>query len=220
MPDSRSDDKSSPVQRHYDTIISQFDDISQDEKNDLVRQIENVISSESITATSRLFAFTPKHRGVLFPAVVNSTALILIALVVFISTLLYRIKYTEMSMETSTFLSTERRILDEFREESERQLQEKDKEIVTIQAEVEELDRQIEGLKQIMQSSIDNRENELSQAMQEALDSERARLGSQGFSEAESKRKIVELEERMSSEYNRQLEAYRKESEVTLKERE
>ena len=220
MSDSRSDDKATPVQKHYDTIISQFDDISQDEKNDLVRQIENVISSESITATSRLFAFTPKHRGVLFPAVVNSTALILIALVVFISTLLYRIKYTEMSMETSTFLSTERRILDEFREESERQLQEKDKEIVTIQAEVEELDRQIEGLKQIMQSSIDNRENELSQAMQEALDSERARLGSQGFSEAEIKRKIAELEERMSSEYNRQLEAYRKESEASLKERE
>lgn len=220
MPDSRSDDKSSPVQKHYDTIISQFDDISQDEKNDLVRQIENVISSESITATSRLFAFKPRHRGVLFPAVINSAALILIALVVFISTLLYRIKYSEMSMETSTYLSTERRILDEFREESERQLQEKDKEIVTIQAEVEELDRQIEELKGIMQSSIDNRENELRQAMHEALDSERARLRTQGISEEEINKRIGGLEERMSSEYNRQLEEYRRESEASLKARE
>jgi len=220
MPDPRSDDKSSPVQKHYDTIISQFDDISQDEKDDLVRQIENVISSESITATSRLFAFKPRHRGILFPAVINSTALILIALVVIISTLLYRIKYTEMSMETSTFLSTERRILDEFREESERQLQKKDEEIVTIQAEVEELDRQIAELKRIMQSSIDNRENELKQTMQEALDSERARLRTQGVSEEEINKRMGELEARMSSEYNRQLEEYRRESEASLKERE
>ena len=125
-----------------------------------------------------------------------------------------------MSLETGTFLSTERRILDVFREESERQLEERDKAIVTIQDEVQELDRQIEELKRIMQSSIDNREKELRQAMQDALDSERARLRGQGISEEEIDRRIGELEERMSSEYNRQLEEYMRKSAATLKERE
>ena len=220
MPDSHSDDKSSPVQKHYDTIISQFDDISQEEKRDLVRQIEGAVSSESIAATSRLIAFKPKNKGILFPVVINSAALVLIALVVFFSAIIYRVRHSEMSLETGTFLSTERRILDVFREESERQLQEKDKKIVTIEAEVEELDRQIEELKRIMQSSIDNREKELRQAMQDALDSERARLRGQGISEEEIDRRIGELEERMSSEYNRQLEEYMRESAATLKERE
>jgi len=220
MTDSRSEDTTSPVQKHYDSIISQFDDISQEEKRDLVRQIEGAVSSESIAATSRLFAFKPKNKGILFPVVINSAALVLIALVVFFSAIIYRVRHSEMSLETGTFLSTERRILDVFREESERQLEERDKAIVTIQDEVQELDRQIEELKRIMQSSIDNREKELRQAMQDALDSERARLRGQGISEEEIDRRIGELEERMSSEYNRQLEEYMRKSAATLKERE
>ena len=220
MTDSRSEDTTSPVQKHYDSIISQFDDISQEEKRDLVRQIEGAVSSESITATSRLIAFKPKNKGILFPVVINSAALVLIALVVFFSAIIYRVRHSEMSLETGTFLSTERRILDVFREESERRLEERDKAIVTIQDEVQELDRQIEELKRIMQSSIDNREKELRQAMQDALDSERARLHGQGISEEEIDRRIGELEERMSSEYNRQLEEYMRASAATLKERE
>ena len=220
MTDSRSEDTTSPVQKHYDSIISQFDDISQEEKRDLVRQIEGAVSSESIAATSRLIAFKPKNKGILFPVVINSAALVLIALVVFFSAIIYRVRHSEMSLETGTFLSTERRILDVFREESERQLEERDKTIVTIQDEVQELDRQIEELKRIMQSSIDNREKELRQAMQDALDSERARLRGQGISEEEIDRRIGELEERMSSEYNRQLEEYMRESAATLKKRE
>ncbi len=220
MTDSRSEDTTSPVQKHYDSIISQFDDISQEEKRDLVRQIEGAVSSESIAATSRLIAFKPKNKGILFPVVINSAALVLIALVVFFSAIIYRVRHSEMSLETGTFLSTERRILDVFREESERQLEERDKAIVTIQDEVQELDRQIEELKRIMQSSIDNREKELRQAMQDALGSERARLRGQGISEEEIDRRIGELEERMSSEYNRQLEEYMRESAATLKKRE
>ncbi len=220
MTDVTSTDKASPVQRHYDAIISQFDDISQAEKNDLVRQIEEVVSSESISATSRLIAFKPEHKGILFPAIINSTAVILIALVVVLSALYFRIRHAEMSIESTAFISTERRILDEFRKESDRQLQQKDEKIVTIQAEVKELDRQIAELKRIMQSSIDDREAELKQAMLEALDSERARLRAQGISEQEIQRRIKELETRMSSEYNRQLEQYRKASEASFKERE
>jgi uncharacterized protein YdcH (DUF465 family) len=217
---SHTDDSVSPVQKHYDTIISQFDDISQEEKRDLIEQIEGVVSKDSIAATSRLIAFKPKNRGVFFPVLINTSALLLIAFVVFLSALYFRVKHTEMSLETDTFLSTEKRIIEEYREESEQKLRQKDNQIVKIQAEVEELDKQIEELKSIMQASIATREQELRRTMEEALESEQARLRAQGLSEEQIKVRIAELEKRMSSEYTRQLEQYRIESEATFRERE
>ena len=197
-----------------------YEDISPEERRELNAQIDEALSRENIAATAQSMHFDPQRNGTKLPLAVNIAAVLLIGLVLLTALRFYGTRRSEMSLETRTYLTTERSIVETLIRESEEKLRKKNQEIYQIEQEVVALDRQIERLRMTLESNIRDREMELRRSMEQALRSERERLISMGYSDREIDARITELEERMSSEFRQELERYRQAERATFRERE
>ena len=201
-------------------LVMEDSRISEEDRQEILSQIELVVEENQIPVTDELFKLHPKKRGALFPILLNLVTLVLVAGGVLFMFRYFQARQESLSTETQEFLSTEGKLIEELRKESEEALAAKEQEINKIQDELQELDRQSRDLQENMEKSIRQREEELRRELEAELSAERERLQNQGVSQQEIEAQLGALEARRNEEFNRQITEYREQVQVELEQKE
>jgi chromosome segregation ATPase len=195
-------------------------DISFDEQIEIIGQINEVLEKNRIEIKADTFAFTPKKQGNLIPLLINAGAVLILLAGAF--SLLYFFNREERSLisESATVLTAEGKLIKALREESEEQLSQKDRQIATIQARLEDLQIQAETAKLETEAKILEREDQLRAELEAELAAERQKLQAEGLSASTINDQLRTLEERLTTENRNQLAAFRRQSEEELADKE
>lgn len=201
-------------------VLLEDSQISEEDRQEILEQIEKVVAENRIPVDETLFQITPRKGGALFPILLNLITILLVGGAVFFAFRYFQARQEVLSLETRQYLSTEGKLIEELRKESQEKIRQKEQEIGQIQAELEELDRQSRELQEDMETRVEARAEQLREELEAELAAERERLREQGISQEEIEAQLRELEESRSAEFSSRLEAFRREMETELQEKE
>jgi hypothetical protein len=188
--------------------------ISFEDQKDILSHIERVAQSSRILAGPDTWKVRPNKRGAFLPIVVNVAALLAIAGGIFGLSKAFSPDTQSVRNGSATLSSAEGRLLQEIKRESEGKIQEKDKEIASIQERMLALDKEKEQLRLSIDERIKAKEAELRDQLKVELEKERQRLIAQGLSEAAIQEKLKEFEKRKTEEFRAQLDEFAKKADA------
>ncbi len=197
--------------------------ISREDQKDILAQIDQVAQENRIRVNPEVFAFRSRKRGFLFPLTVNLLAAISLAGGIYLLYHFFQQDESTVSGTRNTLVSAEGKLLRELKRQADARIAEKEQEIASIQARLEEIDKEREALESGMEERLALRESELRRTLEQELAAERERLLGQGLSETEVQRRMAEFEAAKEKElqdkvagFRRELEAERRRQEETL----
>ncbi len=198
--------------------------ISREEQKEIRQEIEQAAAQNRIKVSPEMFVVKAAKRGVLFPIVVNVTALIALTAGLAVLYFLFQRGESQAAREDTTTITAEGKLLAEVKKESEARLQEKNAQIGQIQGQLADIDKQRQDLQSNMDAKVHARESELRAAMAAELDAEKTRLQKQGLSDQEIQKRLADLEAQKTSavsselaDFKAQADAERKKSEAALR---
>ena len=197
-------------------------EISSRERQEISVRIDEMVAGARKPVQGADHPLRVAPRGVLFPLLVNLGAVALIAAgVYFLPRLFDRDEQTIVALSAEE-PAGEARIVSAVVREGEEKLAAKDREIVGIQARIDDLGRDLVSLRTGRDAEIARREQALREALAAELAAERQRLEKTGASTASLEKQIAALDQKRTTELQQQLEAYRKQkdAEITSKEKE
>ncbi len=203
-----------------DEISVKIESFSQEEKKEILQQIDRISAGSKISITPELFEVKPAKKGWTLPLVINILGLVVIAGGFFFANRYFQAKEETMVLEEKTYVSAEDSVVKELKKQTEEKLKQKEEEISKIQSELAKLDKESASLKATMESQIKAKEDELKRQMQIEMEKERARLKSKGISSAEMEKQLKEFQNKKELDINTALESFKIQSEAALKEKE
>ncbi|MFP4561978.1 MAG: hypothetical protein ACLFRY_01595 [Spirochaetia bacterium] len=210
-----------PEQEHNgDFIFVDDSNVTEEDRKEILEQIDHVVETNRIPVTGEMFRLKAKRGGGLFPLLMNVILLALAAGGIFYAFRYFETRQESLSEESRGYLSTEGRLIEEMRRESEARLRQKEMEIGRIRQELDELDRQSRELRQSMDERIESREAELRSRLEAELEAERRRLQAQGVSREDISERLDTLEQQRLNEAQDELEEFRAEAQAEIRQRE
>lgn len=194
--------------------------VTEEDRKEILEQIDHVVETNRIPVTGEMFRLKAKRGGGLFPLLMNVILLALAAGVIFYAFRYFETRQASLSEESQGYLSTEGRLIEEMRRESEARLRQKEMEISRISQELDELDRQSRELRQSMEERIESREAELRSRLEAELEAERRRLQARGVSQEDISERLDILEQQRLDEAQDELEEFRAEAQAEIRLRE
>ena|GEM_PF-1312754 len=191
-----------------------FKGVPEEERILILNQINEVLDRNRIDIDDKKLMFTPQKSGALLPVLINIFALAVLAGGIFLFFFFFNQNEASITQETATAETAEGRLIKALKEESERQISEKENEIAAIQDQLENAKLEQERLKAETEAEISRRERELRSTLEAELEAERQRLREEGFSEEIIAEKLKEFEEQKRLEFDAQLAAYTSELEA------
>jgi len=198
--------------------------ITPEEQRAIRAEIEKVATGSRISVDPGMFAVKAAKRGVLFPVLVNAFALLVLAAGLAVLYFLFQRGESQLSREDTVTITAEGKLLAEVKKESEARLQEKNKQISTIQGQLAAIDKQRQDLQANMDERVQAKEAALRATMASELDAEKARLRKEGLSDQDIQARLEDLEAQKNAAFTRDLNAFktqadadRQKSEAALK---
>ncbi|MCK5674687.1 MAG: hypothetical protein KAH95_15005, partial [Spirochaetales bacterium] len=209
-------------------IQSQPDDIqlsgleghSEKEKQEILSEIDQITEQNRLTVSDDLFKITPLKKGGTLPLVINILGIIAIATSFYFTNRYFQEQEQSMAMEESSYDSTAGSVIERLKEQAEKDLNDKEMEILNIQGKLAELDKESASLRENMDSQIRDKELELRSEMEVALADERARLQNQDISTAELEKQLQEFQAAKENTFTAAIADFKSESEAAIKEKE
>lgn len=203
-----------------DDIPVEVDGFSEEERREIVAQIDQVATSNRLGTSEAFTKFEPEKKGALFPLIVNILAVLLIAAGVFGTNYYFSQRIEELSVQSTQIESAEGKILEEVKKESEQKLKAKETEISKIREDLQQIELERQTLQDSMQAEIEAKEQELQEELRAALSSERRRLESEGVDSEEMENRLEQFREQQEERYSAALQEYRSETMQQLEEKE
>ncbi len=188
--------------------------ISKEDQQDILTQIEKIAVESRMQISPEVFHIKSLKKGVLFPLIINLAAVLVLAVGIFTLNLLFRRGEESILEEKVIITTTEGKLLEELKRESDNKLREKNSEIDDIQNRLSAIDKERQDLQDNMDSKIQERESTLRKTLEDALAAEKQQLKDQGLSEEDINAKITDLENKKELEFNESLETFKKEAEA------
>lgn len=182
--------------------------ISAEDRREILLHIDEVSRSSRIVAGPDTWKVRPRKRGGALPLVVNAAGAALLALGLILIGRLVAPEREGAGSSTAALASAEGRLLQEIKREAEGRIQEKDREIASIQERMAALDRERVGLLASVEERVRAKEAELRAALDQELERERQRLIAEGLSEAAIRERLAEFERRKTEEFKAALAAF------------
>ncbi len=186
----------------------------EDEAREIEQEIEERTRRQRMEITPELFRVSPRRKRFWLAAVVNLTAILVLAGGIWGAILLFESQEESRQAEVSLLASTEGRILAAVREEAEASLAEAEAEIRNAQSQLEQIAAERNALAQDFDSRIADREAELESELQAQLAAERDRLQGAGLSEEQIAAELAEFEAQRQQQFDAQLASFRAEAEA------
>ncbi len=210
----------SPPGSDTDSELLESAEMSEEDKQEILQEIDKLVERNKIPVTDDLFKLKPRKKGGVFPLVLNLVMLLLVGGGVYFAFRYFDDRQENLSLETEQYFSTEGKLIEELKKESEIKLRKKDEEIQKIQNEIVELDRQSAALRENMEEQIRSREEQLRQTLEAELETERQRLQALGQSREEIDQQLQVLEAQRQAEFEQELTLFREESQAKLQAKE
>ena len=195
-------------------------DVSPEEREKILEQINEIVEQNRIQIEPDTFDFRPKKRGGVLPAIINISAILLMAGGGYLALRYFNQRQDTLVIQRSTLQSAEGKLLEALKQESEELLSEKEQAINEIQGRLSEMSQERQRLAEEAQDQMRTRETELRLAMEQALIEERSKLRDQGISEDEITSRLSDLEQQKEIEFNLELESVRQAAQAEIEERE
>jgi hypothetical protein len=192
--------------------------ITQEEQKEIRAEIEKVATGSRIAVDPGMFIVKAAKRGVLFPVLVNVLSLAVLAIGLVVLYVLFQSQETQISRgEDTGTITTEGKLLEEVKKESEAKLQEKNQQINDIQGKLAQIDKQRQDLQSTMDAQVQQKEADLRAAMAAELDAEKARLQKQGLSDQDIQKKLADLETQKNTAFQKDLDAFKAQADAERK---
>ncbi|GAF81216.1 unnamed protein product, partial [marine sediment metagenome] len=194
-------------------------DIPEAESEEILSQIDHVVSKNKLTINEKTFSFKARKKGFGLPLVVNLIAVLVIVAGAFLFSYFFGLKEESIVTGDNGITSAEGRLIEKLKEESQAQIAEKEGEIAATREKLQEIAMERDRLESEMGQRISDREVELRTELQRELEAERARLAGEGRSREDIEELIREMESSRAAEYSRQLETFRQTTMQELQEK-
>ena len=194
-------------------------EITLEEREHVLRQIDAAIERNRTPAGADPALMPAEKRGLFFPLIINLTALLLVAAGVLLLFRYFELRKESITLRRDSYLSAEATVIQTLKQQSETRLAAKDREIISIQEELRQVDRERLSLQQNLEAEVSAKERELNRQMAEQLSRERERLLSLGTSEAGIIDRLRVLENRQIDSIDRQIEQHRRELDRRLQDK-
>jgi len=203
-----------------DDQLNSIEGFSREEQQEIRAQIDEISGQNKISVSDELFKITPTKKGGTLPLVINILGIIAIVTSFYFTNRYFQEQEQTMAMEESSYESTEGSVIEELKRQAEEKLNKKQEEISQIQDELSKLDMESASLRENMDSQIKDKELELRSEMEAALADERSRLQSQNISTADLEKQLEEFQANRESAFNADIEKFRNDSALAIKEKE
>ena len=197
-----------------------IEDVSPEDRQKILRQIDEVIDRNRLKVDSDTFAITAKRSGIGLPIWINASIAAVVIGVILTFSLLFNRQEDALANETGTILSAESKLIETLREESQARLQEKDREIRAFQEQLQETLAAQQRLQEETDRTLQEREQQLEQRLLQAVAEERQRLLDQGLSEAAVAERLRTFEAEKRAELEAEFAAFRQQTEEAAAARE
>lgn len=188
------------------------EDISEEDREEILLAIEGVARGNRITVGSDLKKLHPLRKGFVFPLAINVAAAILIAGGLLGLSLFSGQRQTKIKDGQALVATAEGKLIQEIKKDSESKLLEKDKAIADIQGRLGVIDQQRSALAASFEDRVKAKEAEFKTTLQLELEKERKRLLALGLSESAVNERLKKFEAEKNAEFDRELAAFRKQA--------
>lgn len=193
-------------QRGAQPLVDDESGITEEEREKILEQIDDLVAKDRIALNEDSFSFRSQKNSATLPIMINVIALVVIAGGALLLSFLFNRQETAIVQQSKDFVSTESRLIEALKKESQEKLQAKEQEISSIQHQLSQIDNEREQLQAQYADRIAEQEREFQQKLQQALEEERASLQDQGLSEEEIATRLQSLEQSKEQEYASQVE--------------
>ena len=193
----------------YDDVLTEETSISDEDRREILADIEDVVRKNRITVSEDLFRIRPQKSGVLLPTLINILAIAAVGAVFYYSARFFEARQETMSLQVSTVTGAEGRLLEELKRESAEQIARKEEEISRIQDELARIESQARTLQTDFESALQQREEELRAELELELEAERVRLQALDITPAEMDSRLREFEIQKQQELQQRIEEFR-----------
>ncbi len=198
--------------QHDDAFAESSDiGISEDDRREVLKSIENITSENTASLTEDAFVLKGAKSGILFPVLVNLVAFIVVAVVIFLLGRAFQNDSTTIARTSIEFSSLEGQLLRELQKQSQDQISAKEQEIQNFEQRLTGLEEQRQSLSENLLTRIDSRKSEYDELIIGELGDLQATLEREGRSEAEIIRLLAARENALRAFYAEQLALYEEE---------
>ena len=194
--------------------------IHREDQEEIRKEIERVAAENRIAVDDNTFAVQPARKGYSLPLLVNAGAVLLGAALLIGIAAFFRSEEAQVRAETQFGASAQGRIVQELRREAEEALEEKDRRIRQIEAQLAQVRADRAALSDDIDERVRQRELELEAQFERELAAERERLAEEGLSEEEIEEIIAQIRAERIAEIEREVAEYRAQLEEQLAEAE
>jgi|GEM_PF-2014098 len=192
---------------------------TEEEQSEILNEIETAASSAHMQAATVLEAFQPAKRGVLFPVVINLMAVALVVGAWFGAQAYFTNRQDGLKIKTTQLFGAESSLLAKVLEDSKAQLDAKNAEIGSIQANLDKLSQEKNLLVANFDSQLKAKESALRADVAKQLEAEKARLLGLGVSKSDISAKLSEFESQRTAELKQALDNYKKSAQAEIDQR-
>ncbi len=195
---------------------SDASDISVQERDAMLAQIEKVVVAARAPLTPALQDYTPQREGILFPIALNIAAVAVIAAAAVFFSLFFNRQELALTGGAGTTLTGEKALVSTIRREAEDTIRSKDAEIGGIQGALTLTTQRLGALQADSDAQVKKKEVELRAAFDQQLAAEKTRLSGQGASAASVDSQLAIVRDQLQKSYDTSLAAYRQQMSADL----
>ncbi|GEM_PF-1669465 len=206
--------------KSFETRDTEESGIPPGERDEILKEINRIVEKQRIQLKPENLALKPLKKDVTIPIIVNIAAIIVLAAGIYLLFSFFNQKESAYVSSTGNLVTAESKVIETLKKESEKKINEKNREILQIQSKLGEIKHERDTLKASMEEKIRERERQLKEQMDRLLESEREKLKGQGLSESDIQKRISAIQAQMKSENEKALLEFKKQTEEELKKRE
>jgi hypothetical protein len=195
-------------------------DISADDREEVSRQINDVMARNKIDIQPGTFKYRSQKSGAALPLLMNLLVAALLAGGVYFLIHLFEQKEQSLTTNHAAVESAEGMVIETLKRDAQRRLEAKDREISSIRSRVNTLNDEKERLRSSMDEEIARRERELQADLAAQLEAERRKLQDAGFSQQSIETRLAELEAGVREQNRRELDSLQQQREADIASRE
>ena len=189
---------------------SEIDSIPAQEREKIYNEIDRAVKSKKLKIQENTFTFTAIKNDVRLPLIINIASFLLIAALSTFFLLYFKQAETNIVSKKENIISTESKLIEALKAESEQQLGEKEKEIQNIHGKLDDL--RLEQNKLISDSleEASLMQAELREAFEKTLVEERLKLQSEGLTPESIEKNLQDFEASKEIEFQNQIDFMKK----------